>query len=121
MNEMVRSFAEWFRSKNITSHTVVALLIGAATLITTDEQVRDLLIQATIAHPKIASTAITVAGIILKYSRDSSTRGAAQNILADANVAAPTPVMVTPPATITKEAVTPDPQQAGAKPAQPIK
>ena len=106
MSKILSAIAEWFHSKNITSHTIVALLISAATLIVTDDQVRNLLIQATIAHPKIATEIIGLAGIIFKYSRDSSTRGAALNILADANTAAPPPVaavVVTPPATVTKE------------------
>lgn len=99
--------AEWLKSKNITSHTIVAVLVAGATLITTDEQVRSLLVGMFINHPKVVTDLTIIAGIVLKYSRDSSTRGAALNILSDANQAQPAPVIVTPPATVTKETTAP--------------
>lgn len=74
----------WFASRNITSHTLAALAIGAATLISTDEQVRDFLLSALKAHPKLASDIVLLAGIILKYSRSSSASGAATNVATDA-------------------------------------
>jgi len=101
MNKIIQSISEFFRSKNITSHTVVVLIVAAATAVSTDQQVRDWLIKSLQAHPVLLSDILGLAGIILKYSRDSSTRGAALNILSDAQQ--PTAVIVTPPATITQE------------------
>jgi pantothenate kinase type III len=74
----------WFESRNITSHTVAAVAISAATLISTDEQVRSFLVSAFQQHPKIASELIALAGIILKYSRSSSPAGAVTNVVTDA-------------------------------------
>jgi hypothetical protein len=92
----------WLKSKNISSHTVAALLISAAGLIVGDQQIRDFLVGALASHPKAASTIIALAGIILKYTRSSSSTGAAQNVLADA-ATPPVAVVVTPPANVTKE------------------
>jgi hypothetical protein len=79
----------WFRSKNITSHTIAALAIAAAGLITTDQQVRDFIIQSLQAHPKIAADIVLAASIILKYSRNSSPTGAATNVAVDKATANP--------------------------------
>jgi hypothetical protein len=92
----MNSIVAWFKSKNITSHTIVAFLIAGATLITSDEQVRSLLVSAFVHHPKIIANVILIAGIIMKYSRDSSSQGAAKNILSDAS-AGPASVLVKSP------------------------
>jgi hypothetical protein len=72
----VNRIIAWFRSKNITAHTIAALLVSAATAVATDEQVRSFLVGAFQAHPKVASTIIALAGITLKYSHSSSAAGA---------------------------------------------
>jgi len=102
MNKIIQSISEFFKSKNITSHTVVVLIVAAATAVSTDQQVRDWLIKSLQAHPVLLSDVLGLAGIIMKYSRDSSTRGAAMNILADAKRPAEA-VIVTPPANVTQE------------------
>lgn len=73
----------WFKSKNITSHTIALAAISAAGLITSDEQVRSFLVGAFAHHPKIATEIIAVAGIILKYTRASSPVGAEKEVVAD--------------------------------------
>lgn len=100
----------WLKTKNITSHTIAAALVAIATLISTDEQARTLLETLLIKHPTIMPDIMLLAGVILKYSRDSSTRGAALNILADAGGTPPAasvnvapPATPTAPPTVTKE------------------
>lgn len=82
----------FLKSKNITSHTVAALAISAATLISTDEQVRTFLVGAFVHHPKIATEIIALASIILKYSRGSSPTGAVTEVAKDT----PVPVLIAP-------------------------
>jgi hypothetical protein len=65
----------WLKSKNLTSHSIAAAAIALATLITTDQQVRDFLISTFQQHPKIGTGIVTLAGIILKYSHSSSAAG----------------------------------------------
>lgn len=71
----------WFRSKNITAHSVAVLAIGAATLYTTDEQFRDFVISAFQNHPKILADITFAVGIILKYSHSSSNAGTVANAI----------------------------------------
>jgi hypothetical protein len=85
----------WFKAKSITSHTVAAAVISAATLISTDQQVRDFLISSCQAHPKIAAEIIALSGIILKYTRSSSPAGEVKNVIADSSAG-----KLTVPATI---------------------
>ena len=122
MNKIIQAVSEFLRSKNITSHTVVVLIIGAAGLISSDEQVRSFLVGALASHPKIASGIIGLAGIILKYSRDSSTRGAALNILSDAQqpIAQGVVTVSTPAVPATATFVTPPPITP-SEPAAPAK
>ena len=97
--------AAWFKSKNITAHTIAAVAILAATAITTDETVRNFVLGFFQTHPKIGTGIITVAGIILKYSHSSSDAGtvaAAERVLSSPNpptqaaVAAATPPPAVP-------------------------
>jgi hypothetical protein len=71
----MNALAAWLKSKNLTSHSIAAAAIAIATLISTDQQVRDFLLSTFQAHPKIASSAFALAGIILKYSHSSSPAG----------------------------------------------
>jgi hypothetical protein len=85
----------WFKSKNVSAHTIAAVAILAATAITTDQQVRDFVLGIFQAHPKVGTGILTVAGIILKYSHSSSAAGkvvAAEKVMASPNP--PTPAAV---------------------------
>ena len=78
----------WFRSKNITAHTVAALCIAAATLITTDPQVQQILVGLFKNHPAALADITLLAGLILKYTHSSSAAGTvanAKNILGNGN------------------------------------
>jgi hypothetical protein len=85
----------WLKSKNLTSHTVAAGAIALAGLIMADQQVRDFIISASVAHPKIGAGIIALAGIILKYSHSSSPAGTvatAEVIQASPNAPSPSAV-----------------------------
>jgi hypothetical protein len=71
----MQEFLSWLRSKSITSHTIAVAAIAAATLITTDQQLRDFVLELFKAHPVIGTDIIALAGIILKYSHSSSPAG----------------------------------------------
>jgi hypothetical protein len=73
----------WLKDHSITSHSVAVGLVSAATLIASDEQVRSFLVGLFSAHPKIATSIIALSGIILKYSRSTTTSGAAANVAQD--------------------------------------
>ena len=79
----------WLKSKSITSHTVAAAAVALSTLIMTDEQARDFVLKLFAAHPKIGTTIVALAGIILKYSHSSSPAGTVAT--AQQIVAAPDP------------------------------
>ena len=90
----------WLISKNWTAHSVAVLAIGAATAITTDEQVRSLLVGIFANHPKISTGILTAAGIILKYSHSSSQAGTvatAENIMSAPNPPAPAAIAAANP------------------------
>ena len=72
---MMEKLAAWFRSKNITAHTIAVLAVSAAGLITGDQQVRDFLIELFKAHPVMATDIIMAATILAKYSHSSSAAG----------------------------------------------
>ena len=93
VNISMEGLSAWFRSKNITAHTVAVAAIAAATAITTDEQVRSFLVGVFQQHPKIASAIIGAAVIILKYSHSSSPAGTVAN--AESVLAAPNPPTAT--------------------------
>ena len=87
----MNTIAAWFRSKNITTHTIAAFLLAAAGLIATDQQVQDFIVQLFKAHPALGSEIVAVALIIAKYSHSSSPAGAvAQSRAILANGNAPT-------------------------------
>jgi len=108
---MVISFdglVAWFKSKNITAHSIAVFAIGFATLYTTDEQFRDFILSLVQSHPKIAADLSLLVGIILKYSHSSSSAGTvatAQAIEASAN----------PPSRAAVQAAQTNPTQAQPK------
>lgn len=67
----MNSIIAWFKSKSISSHTVMVVLLALAGLVTTDAQVQELLKQLLAAHPAIMADVMLVAGIILKYSHST--------------------------------------------------
>jgi len=85
----------WFRSKNITAHSIAVAAVALATLYTTDEQFRDFVISSFQNHPKILADLTFAVGIILKYSHSSSDAGTvatAEKVMASPNP--PTPAAV---------------------------
>jgi hypothetical protein len=96
----MNSLWAWLKSKNLTSHSIAAAAIALATLITTDQQVRDFLISTFQQHPKIGTSIVTIAGIILKYSHSSSPAGTvatAQQIESSPNPPTPAEVVAANP------------------------
>ena len=65
----------WFLSKNLTAHTVAVLCISAATLISTDPQVQQILVSLFREHPAALADITLLAGLIFKYTRSSSDAG----------------------------------------------
>lgn len=68
--------AAWLRSKNISAHSIAALLTTLAFIVVSDGEVRDFILKLFATHPKIGTTIIAVAGIVFKYSHSSSPAGA---------------------------------------------
>jgi hypothetical protein len=102
----------WLKGKNVTSHTVAVVAIGAATLITTDQQVRNFLISILSAHPKALADISLLAAIILKYSHSSSPAG---------TVATAGQLLASPAAPTIEEVVAaepPNPTMAATRPNQ---
>ena len=107
INISIDGLLAWFKSKNISAHTIAVLAIAAATAITTDEQVRDFVMSLFQAHPKIFAGITSAAAIILKYSHSSSDAGkvaVAESIMASPN----------PPTATAIQAAQSDPTLAGA-------
>jgi hypothetical protein len=77
----------WFKSKNITAHSVAAAAVFLAGLYTKDEQFRDFVLTALKNHPVIIGDLTLLAGTILKYSHSSSAAGTVAT--AEAIVASP--------------------------------
>lgn len=78
----------WLKSKSVTSHSVAAGAVFIAGLISTDAQVRNIVLSFFEKHPAIGTDIVAIAGIILKYSHSSSPAGkvaAAQVIEASPN------------------------------------
>jgi hypothetical protein len=69
----------WFKSKNITAHSLAAILITAAGIVTFDPQVQQFLVDLLKAHPVLASDIILFAGIVAKYTHSSSPAGTVAN------------------------------------------
>jgi hypothetical protein len=67
----MNSIITWFKSKNITSHTVLAGAIALAVLITTDQQAQSFIVSILQAHPVAASDIILLAGVVAKYSHST--------------------------------------------------
>lgn len=91
----MNSIIAWFKSKNITAHSIAVAAIAFAGLYSTDQQFRDLILSLVQNHPKISADIALVVGIILKYSHSSSPAGTvatAQTLMASPK--APTPEAV---------------------------
>lgn len=85
----------WLRSKSFTSHSVAAGAVFLAGLISTDQQVRDLMLTFFKSHPAIGTDIVALAAIVLKYSHSSSPAGAvAAAKVIEASPNAPTPAAV---------------------------
>jgi hypothetical protein len=65
----------WLKSKNWTAHTVFALALPAAGIITFNPQAQQLLVDLLKTHPAFAADIILLAGVIAKYSHSSSLAG----------------------------------------------
>lgn len=65
----------WFKAHNITSHTAAAAIVGASTLIMTDEKVRDFVLGLFVKHPNLGTAIVGAAGIVFKYSAGKSPAG----------------------------------------------
>jgi hypothetical protein len=111
----VNALIAWLKSKSYLSHSVAAGAILIATLISSDLQVRNFVLEIFKAHPTLGADIIALAAIILKYSHSNSPAGtvaSAQVIMASPDP--PTPAAVaaaqpggvpTPDATFSKEGV----------------
>ena len=69
----------WLKSKNWTTHAVLALALPAAGIITFDPQAQQLLVDLLKSHPALAADIILLAGVIAKYSHSSSQAGTLAN------------------------------------------
>ena len=65
----------WFRSKNLTAHSIAVAGLFVATLITTDQTVRDFVLKMFHDHPDVGTYIVVLSGIVLKYTRSSSAAG----------------------------------------------
>ena len=120
----MNALLSWFKSKNISAHTIVAFIVLVAGAIVSNQQVRDLLIENLKAHPKLLSEIIAIAGIITTYKQSSSTSGAAQQVLSDAAAGKPTPTVLgtVPPSTkLVDVPVKVEAIDHGAVPSEPTK
>jgi len=91
----MNTISAWFRSKNITTHTIAIVVLSVAGFIAADPQAQALITQTLAAHPAAASEIVGLALIIAKYSHSSSPAGTvatSRNILANGN--APTAAQV---------------------------
>ena len=69
------NFIAWIKSKSILAHSVAALCLTAAGVITFDPQVQQLLLALLKEHPADASDIILLAAVVAKYSHSSSPAG----------------------------------------------
>lgn len=96
MNAIIANFVAWFKSKNITAHSVAAAALAFATIYSTDGQFRDFVLSMVGAHPKIVADIGIAVGIILKYSQSTSNAGTvAKAKVIEASPNPPTPAEVT--------------------------
>ena len=75
MSSMIAKIVAWFRSKNVTSHSIAVAAVAIATLYSTDDQFRNFVIALFQNHPKILADITLAVGIILKYMHSSSPAG----------------------------------------------
>lgn len=71
---------EWFKSKNVSSHAVLALAVALAGLITSDQQVQSFIVSALQNHPALASDIILLATILAKFSHSTKQTAAKQPV-----------------------------------------
>jgi hypothetical protein len=83
------SITAWLKSKNITAHSVAVAAIFISTAIVEDQQVRDFILKLFQVHPKVGTSIVALAMIVLKYSHSSSAAGAV--VAAKEVMASPTP------------------------------
>ena len=76
MNTMLDNLKAWFVSKNITSHTVAAFVVIAATAISTNQDLQQFVLSLFKAHPALGADIVLFSALILKYSPSSSPAGA---------------------------------------------
>ena len=65
----------WFKSKNLNSHWIAAVVFGAAGIVAFDPSVQQFVTQLCGAHAGLAAEIIGAAVIIAKYSHSSSPAG----------------------------------------------
>jgi hypothetical protein len=78
----------WLKSKNWSTHAIGISLASIATVIVSDQQAQQFLINLFNTHPAIATQIIALAGIIAAYKRSSSKAGTvaqANTIMASPN------------------------------------
>lgn len=68
----------WFKSRNITSHTVAVGIAGFFTLYSADQAFRDVVLKLVEHHPEIAAALAAAVGIWTKYSGAHSAQGVLQ-------------------------------------------
>jgi hypothetical protein len=71
----VNSIVAWAKSKNWTTHTVIAAAIGLAGLIAADPAIQDWIKTTLAAHPQIASLIVLASIAVAKNSHSSSPAG----------------------------------------------
>ena len=65
----------WFKSKNISTHVVIAGSIALAGIIATDPAIQDWIKTTLAAHPQIASLIVLASLAVAKNSHSSSAAG----------------------------------------------
>ena len=63
----MNALVEFFKSRNMTSHSVTAACILIASLTTTDTAFRDMILKLFQAHPKLGTDIVTLSGILTMY------------------------------------------------------
>lgn len=75
INPPMNTLLQWAKSKSWVAHAIALLGLAAASAITENAQVRNLLIDLFHKHPAIASDLIIAASVVFRYSHSSSKDG----------------------------------------------
>jgi hypothetical protein len=75
---------KWFASRNVSTHSIVAALISAATIYSTVPAVKQLVDGLVAPHQNIAAWLALLVGALLAYKGAHSTKGQAVELLATA-------------------------------------